>query len=118
MIVSGINIAEADGLHDDGWCWPTTKLRLTATTGGAELRIGVWMKPEQAAQDRTVFTLTSDKSSAKVQVIPFNTPVEISVPVTMSEGEELNLTISTPHRASKGDDARDLSFVLLSLVLL
>lgn len=119
MILSGLVVAEADGLHDDGWCWPVVRLRLIANGDFSELRVGVWMKPEAAEKDRTVFTLTSDRTPAKVQVVPFNSPVEIAMPITISDGETIDLRISTPHRASKGDlDARDLSFMLSSLVMI
>lgn len=116
VILSGLAITEADGLHDDGWCWPIVKLRLTVEGPCSEIRVGVWVKPEGGEKDRTVFTITSDKASAMVEVVPFGAPVEIGLPVTMTAGDAINLRISTPHRASKGADVRDLSFVLLSLV--
>lgn len=118
MILSGLKIADADGLHDDDWCFPVVRLRLVAQAALTELRVGVWMKSEETVQDRTVFTITSDHSPAKVQVVPFNSPTEISIPMVVGEGDEISLRIGTPHRASKGEDARDLSFVLLSLVML
>lgn len=117
MILNGLDIAEADGVHDDGWCWPIVKLRLIATSVCSELRVGVWVKPEVGEKDRTVFTITSDGAPATVQVVPFDAPVEIGIPVTMTAGDVINLRISTPHRASKGADARDLSFILSSLVV-
>lgn len=119
MILSGLVVAEADGLYDDGWCCPVVRLRLIAKGDFSELRVGVWMKPEAAEKDRTVFTLASDRNPAKVQVVPFNAPVEIAIPIIISDGEALDLRISTHHRASKEElDARDLSFMLSSLVML
>lgn len=118
MIVNGLTIADADGLHEDGWCFPVVRLRLITLAALTELRVGVWMKPEDTVQDRTVFTITSDRSPATVQVVPFNSPTEISIPMTAGKGEEISLRISTPHRASRGEDARDLSFILLSLATL
>lgn len=118
MILSGLTIGEAEGLHDDGWCGPVVRLKLVAVGTCSELRIGVWLKPETNEKDRTVFTITSDKATAKVQVVPMNVPVEIEIPITLSKGDSIKLRISTPHHVHSGADARDLSFVLSSLVMM
>lgn len=118
MITSGATIVAADGLHDDGWCWPQVKMRIRAEQPTSEVRIGVWLKPEDAGPARTLFTYGPEQSVAKADFVALNQPVELSIPVSLGEGEEIGLRISTPHRASRGEDARDLSFIMLSVVAL
>ncbi|MGQ2989701.1 MAG: hypothetical protein ACT6RD_00925 [Brevundimonas sp.] len=118
MITSGVEIVAADGLHDDGWCWPQVKMRIRTQEPASEVRIGVWLKPEETGQSRTLFTFGSEGAVAKAEFVPLDHPVELSIPVSLTAGEEMGLRISTPHRASRGDDARDLSFIMMSVVAL
>ncbi len=118
MIISGLEIIAADGLHDDGWCWPQVKLFLRAGGSSNELRIGIWLKPESSGQSRTLFTYGLESSNMKSEFVNLDVPVELCIPVSTVEGDEISVRISTPHRASRGDDARDLSFVMMSAVLM
>ena len=118
MIVSGVTIVSADGLHDDGWCWPQVKMRVRAEEAATELRVGVWLKPEDGGQSRTLFTFGPENTAAQAQFVSLDHPTELSIPVSLAAGEEVGMRISTPHRASRGQDARDLSFVMTSVVLM
>lgn len=118
MIISGLEIVSADGLHEDGWCWPQVKMLLRASEPATELRIGVWVKPEETGLSRTLFTFGAESTAAKAEFVSLGSPTELSVPVSMGAGDEVAVRISTPHRALRGDDARDLSFVMLSAVLM
>lgn len=118
MIMSGVEIVAADGLHDDGWCWPQVKMRIRSHEAASEVRIGIWLKPEESGQSRTLFTFGSENAVAKAEFVPLNHPVELSIPVDLGAGEEISFRISTPHRASRGEDARDLSFIMMSVAAL
>lgn len=118
MITSGATVVAADGLHDDGWCWPQTRLRVRADDAATELRIGVWLKPEDNGLPRTLFTFGADNTASKAEFVALGQPTELSIPVSISAGEEVAVRISTPHRASLGEDARDVSFIMLSVVLI
>lgn len=117
MITSGLTVEAADGLHDDNWCWPSTRLTLTSQIDATELRLGVWFMPEPAGSERTVVTVTSDKTSPNSHLVNLGTPTEIKVPMTWRTGEIISVQLLSPHRASKADgEKRDLSFCLLSIV--
>ncbi|MGA0545369.1 hypothetical protein ACO2Q1_08850 [Brevundimonas sp. VNH65] len=118
MILSGASLIAADGLHDDGWCWPQTRLSLKALQPARELRIGVWFKPEEHGPRRVLFTVGPDGAAPTVDFVELDRRSELTVSMNLSEGDELGVRLSTPHRASRGDDARDLSFVLTSVTLL
>ncbi len=116
MITSGLTIEAADGLHDDSWCWPTTRLTLRTEIDAEELRLGVWFKPEDG-QNRTLMTVAADGGSTNANFITFDSPTEISVPGSWTSGEIVSVRLSTPHRASRSPaEQRDLSFCLLSVV--
>jgi hypothetical protein len=117
MIICGLELISADGLHEDGWCWPQVKMLVRAVDEATEVRIGVWLKPESSGQSRTLFTYGSENSAAKAEFVALDQPTELSIPVSASPGDEISIRISTPHRASRGDDARDLSFIMLSVVM-
>lgn len=118
MITSGVEIVAADGLHDDGWCWPQVKMLLRTLEPASELRIGVWLKPEDTGLSRTLFTVGIEGAAAKAEFVPLNSPTELSIPVALGAGDEVAIRISTPHRASRGEDARDVSFVMISAALI
>lgn len=118
MITSGLEILAADGLHDDGWCWPQVKMLLRTSEPANELRIGVWLKPEDTGLSRTLFTVGVEGAAAKAEFVALNSPTELSIPVSLGAGDEVAVRISTPHRASRGEDARDVSFVMLSAVMI
>lgn len=117
MILSGATIISADGLHDDGWCWPQIRLRLRAVSEATELRVGVWLKPEDDGPSRALFTFGAEGGTPKAEFVPLNEVSELVAPVAVAADEEISLRISTSHRASRGEDARDLSFILRSLSL-
>ena len=116
MITHGLTVEAADGLHDDDWCWPKTRLTLTSDVDATELRLGVWFKPE-ASGTKTVMTVSCDRAPNNTKLIDLDTPTEISIPMAWRMGEIISVQLSTPHRASKSDgEQRDLSFCLLSVV--
>lgn len=117
MITSGLMVVQSDGLHDDGWCWPTIKLRARAVDHGSEIRLGVWVKPE-SGMERAVFTVSSNVGGSRSEFVTFGQPTEISIPAKLSPGDEIDLRVDTSHRASRGEDARDLSFVMTGCVLM
>lgn len=117
MNSTGLVVAASDGLYVDGWCRPQLRLSLVASVDASELRVGVWVKPDEGGADRTVFTVMSDRAPAKVQIVPFDQAAEISIPVNLAEGDEIDLRISTPHVADNAVDQRDLGFILSSLAL-
>lgn len=112
---TGLVVAASDGMHDDGWCRPQIRLSLVAAVNASELRVGVWVKRDEGSADRTVFTVMSNRAPAKVQIVPFDQAVEISIPVNLADGDEIDLRISTPHVADNAVDQRDLGFILSSL---
>lgn len=118
MVISGATLIAADGLHDDGWCWPRTRLSLQALQPSTVVRIGLWLKPEAEGPTRVLFTLSPDGFSPKAEFIELGRPLELSAPVDLAAGAPLGLRLSTPHRASRGEDVRDLSFVLTSISLI
>jgi hypothetical protein len=118
MMTNGLSVLAADGLHSDGWCWPQTRLSLKALRDSPELRVGVWLKPEPGQTSRALFTICADNAPPKAEFIEFDQPAELTLAMNVRAGDELSVSISTPHRASRGDDARDLSFVMSSLSLL
>lgn len=118
MISTGANLTDADGFHDDGWCWPQTLLRLQALQDASELRLGVWLKPETDKAQRALFTVSMDSGPAQAVFVELNTQTDILMPIDVKSGQEFTVRISTPHRASRGEDARDLSFILSTITLL
>lgn len=118
MITSGLVVVESDGLHDDGWCWPSTKLRAKAIDHGSEIRVGIWVNPEFGSSGRAVFTVSSGRGGSKSEFVTFGEPAEISIPIQISPGDEVDLRVDTSHKASRGDDQRDLSFVMTAVVLM
>ena len=117
MITSGLSVVQSDGLHADGWCWPSTRLRAQAVDHGSEIRVGIWVKPEPGL-DRAVFTVSSSLGGSKSEFVAFGHPAEISIPIKLSPGDEVDVRVDTSHRASRGDDARDLSFIMTACVLM
>lgn len=117
MITSGLSIVQADGLHEDGWCWPSTRLRAQVQDLGSEVRIGIWVKPE-AGVDRAVFTVSSSAGGSKSEFVTFGQPQEISLPISLNPGDEVDIRVDTSHRLTQGEDARDLSFIMTSCVVM
>lgn len=118
MITSGLTVAEADGVHADDWCWPKVRIRVRAESHGSEIRVGIWLKPEPMSPNRTSFTFQTDRMPRTTRFLPFGQPTELSFPAALKPGEEMAIEMSCDHRVSPGDDQRELSFSLMSLVLL
>lgn len=117
MITSGLSVVQSDGLHEDGWCWPSTRLRAKAIDNGSEIRVGIWVNAE-VGLDRAVFTVSSSLGGSKSEFVTFGHPAEISIPVNLQAGDEVDVRVDTSHRALRGEDARDLSFIMTSCVLM
>ena len=118
MLTSGLSVADADGLHDDDWCWQKVRLRIRAESRVSELRVGVWLKPEPTSPTRTAFSFTSDRLSRTTRFVPYGHPTELSFPADLHPGEEMNIGLECENRVVSGGDQRPLSFSLMSLVLL
>lgn len=118
MILNGLTVADADGVHGDDWCWPKVRMRIVAKEKGTELRIGVWLKPEPLSPSRVALTFQTDNMPRTTRFVPFGQPVELSFPVAMNPAEELGVEITCENRVTSGDDHRELSFSLMSLVLM
>ena len=117
MIMSGISILNADGLHEDGWCWPRVALHAKAEGTLNELRIGVWLKPEEGVPDLVALTVSIDKARPLTRYIGFDKPTELSFLHKFHEGQEISIELQCDHRVlDKGEDQRDLSFMFMSLV--
>ena len=117
MISTGLVVAASDGLHEDGWCSSHLRLSLVAGCGANALRIGVWVKPQEGDAAAAVFTVMCDRAAPKVQVVPLAQPTDIRIPMTVLEGDEISLRISTPHIARNEVDQRNLGFILSFLAL-
>lgn len=118
MITTGVILEGADGLHEDGWCWPRTTLSLKALAPSSTLRIEIWTKPEPTHSGRILITYGLNSAAPKADFIVLGQVCELSLPVLIDTGTLFTIHLSTPHRASRGEDLRDLSFVLSSLSLL
>lgn len=116
MQTSGLTVEAADGLHDDGWCWPETRLTLVADQDASEFRMSVWFKPEDQGAQRALMTVGTDRSSPAVEFVGLDEPKEFVLPVTWRRGEVMSVRIATPHKMTKSaDEQRNIAFALLSL---
>ena len=117
MIVSGIAIEAADGLHDDGWCWAETRLTLKALSAIQAVRVGVWMKPESDGPAKALVTGRCSLSDSKVQFVDLGMPTEIELPAQAEEGEEFSVSILCHHRPTLAPgEQRKVVFMLMSVV--
>lgn len=92
-------------------------MTLTSQIDAAELRVGVWFKPEGHGPDRTIVTVSTDNAPPSTSFVYFDKPTEISIPMTWRTGDVISLRMMTPHRASRAEgEQRDLAFTLLSVV--
>lgn len=118
LVIGGAALLNADGWHEDGWCWPQTRLTLRALQSAAELRIGLWLKPEANGPSQALFTISVSGGATVTAFVELGRPSELKASVGVTAGDEVDLRIATPHRASRGEDQRDLSFILTSLTLI
>lgn len=117
MIVSGVAVQAADGLHDDGWCWAETRLTLRALSPIQAVRVGVWMKPEPEGPSKALVTGRCSLSDSRVQFIDLDMPTEIELAARAAEGEEFSVSIFCHHRPSLApDEQRKVVFMLMSVV--
>lgn len=84
----------------------------------SELRIGIWIKPEEEQAGRILFTYGLDGATLRSEFVDPDRAAELRLPAQARTGDELAVLISTPHRASRNGDLRDLSFIMSSLCLL
>ena len=116
MKLNGLTVEAADGLHDDDWCWPTTRLTLKADKDAEALLVGLWIKPEAQAGGRAMFTVSVGGATPVAQFINFDQPSEIVVPFKWAKSQVVSVKITTQHRASRSpEEKRDLSFSLMRL---
>lgn len=105
----------ADGLHDDGWCWPETRLTLSALADAKEFRVGLWFQSELNA-DRVLVSISTDKTPPSVQMIELGEPKDIVLPLTWRRGEIMSVRIATPHKMTRAaGEQRDIAFSLMHL---
>ena len=117
MLLTGVKFLGAEGWHDDDWCSPRTRIDIRVLVAGDEIVARVWLKPEEAGPARTIFTLGSDTMTSKAEFVSLGDLQDLVFPGPFDAGDELSLRLSTPHRASRGADERDLSFMLQSLTI-
>jgi hypothetical protein len=114
-------VLDADGLHDDGWCSPHTRVRIRSHKSARQLTLSVWI-PEQAATHPVDFRVYLGRAGlfnrGRRFSVPPGQPTRLTVPAPLSDGDELSFGVSTRHRQKKSNgDARDLSFMLQGLAL-
>lgn len=118
MITSGLKVADADGVHEDDWCWPKVRLRLIAHDAATELRVGVWVPKSPAVGSSSMLSIKVGSMPSTVRLVPYGAPTELSFPVSLSGNEEFGLEITCDNQVPQSEDQRNLSFSLMSLVLL
>ncbi len=117
MITSGLTILNADGLHEDGWCWPSVRMHTKLESDLNELRIGIWLKPEDEAPEMVAFTLSLGGGRPLTRYVRFGEPTELAFIHKFRAGTEVSLELNCDHQVlDAGDDQRDLSFILMSVV--
>ena len=114
-------VLDADGLHDDGWCRSDVRMRIKSHKSARQLTLSVWI-PEQTARKPVDFRVFLGPRSlfnrGRRFSVPPGQPTRLTVPVPLSNGDELSFGVSTRHRLKKSnEDLRDLSFMLQSLAL-
>lgn len=116
MQTNGLTVEAADGLHEDGWCWPETRLTLVANQDASEFRAVVWFKPEDQGAQRALMTVGTDKSSPVVEFVDLGEPKEFVLPMIWRQGEVMSVRIATPHKMSRSaEEQRNITFSLVSL---
>lgn len=119
MDTSGLEISDYAGLHDDGWCEPHVRLRVTLDCHATEIRVGMWLKPEEGHPGVIICRLTHDDRRPVTRAVQLGIPTEVALPVDLGPGAELSFHIHCDHRVGdRAGDARDLSFKMTSLVAL
>jgi len=117
MVVEGLEIADIDGHHDDGWCQPRVSGRIIATQPGTVLAVRCWT-PEDPMAPSSFVTMTLDQERTFRFLVPAGTVHECRADVRAETGTEISFEIVCTNRpAPQGDDIRDLSFVLPSMAL-
>lgn len=117
LVITGATLVGADGWHEDGWCWPETRFSLRILQPAKELRVGLWLKPEPDGAGQTLFTISVGGGETTARFIEIGRTSELVTSVDLQTGDLVDLRLTTPHRASRGDDLRNLSFILTSLEL-
>jgi len=116
MVINGLEIRDSNGLHmNDDWCAPRVQLRVEATCHATELRLGIWLMADDDPIG-TLVSVTYPGGRPLTRALPFDKVSEIAVPVSLHPGDDFSFQIDCEHLIkNKGEDRRNLSFVMTSL---
>lgn len=102
------------GRHQDGWCRPEAGLEIRADADILLMQMQVWIKPERGHP--ALLRIAIEGRETFEAAVPEDVVTTLQIGCLLRRGDAAAVAISCDRRVDpRGDDQRELSFILTSL---
>ena len=116
MKLENIIVEDLDGHHADGWCNRLVRGRVRSTVAAKQFFAEIWIKSEPGNDRLTAASLSIETSTPTIIDVHRDSPTLIEVDFDIAQSADLSFRIYCENQMGQtGADARQLSFVLMSL---